>query len=493
VFKAAFTLFSGGLIGKLFGVMRELLLAALFGTTSVVGAFRISQTATLIPVNFFTTDSLNAGFIPLYSRYVRQDLVKAQTLFLSLAGVLTFLSVVIMGFLFGSAAWWVGILAPGFDKKAVHMAAGFIKVMALGVPVYVIGMLLSYLEMANGGYRLASLRASIQSIGLIMGTLAAFWLKQVVFLAWGFTAAYVVFVIWGGFLLIKQGILSWPEAWVKSEVRLVMKDFWHLLRPLLLLPFMLQGNIAVEKAVASLIGVSVVASLDYAKFIIETGIILLAVPLGLAGLSTMSGIAPSVVQERLHKIIPLILVVTVPVSVFIATHSQLVTQLIYQRGAFDTESVILTQKILLGLAVGFWAQTAGYFLIKVLNAQFRNREVVIFMALALSSNAIFNLALFKLLGPLSLGLGASLYGLVLFTLTVWSLRISDAVFPLILWLGLGIGLYVPISMWQIREGWTGFVIAAMIFVLFWVTYIWLIPSLRASVATLRTYLQRKSI
>ena len=60
-----------------------------------------------------------------------------------------------------------------------------LHVMALAVPLYILGMLMAYLEMAHGRYLTASLRSTIQSVGLISGSLLAIYFKNPLFLAWG--------------------------------------------------------------------------------------------------------------------------------------------------------------------------------------------------------------------------------------------------------------------------------------------------------------------
>lgn len=491
MFKAAGALFSGGLLGKLLGVGRELLLAALFGTTAPVGAYRIAQTATLIPINFFTSDSLNAGFIPLYTRYKKEDPTKANILFWMLQAILTILSVFITIFLFWGAPRWISILAPGLDYRSAQMAVDFVRILALGVPFYILSSLFSYLEMGNGGYKLASLRASVQSFGLIAGTLAAFWFEQPAFLSWGFTGAYILFSLWGGALLARKGLLSWPCKWLWPDVRLVSETFWQTIRPLILLPFMLQGNIAIERAVASLMGISVVASLDYAKFITETGTLLLAVPLGLAGLSALSNLNSQGVSRYLERILPILLMVTLPISAFLAVHSEIVIQLIYGRGAFNTLSVNLTKNILLGLAIGFWAQIVGYVLIKVLNAQLRNSEAVKYMGVALGANALINIFLYRIAGPFTLGLGTSIYGFVLFILTLKALKLTRVTLPYIVWLGLGAILYTPVGLYFAIDGWIGLGVATFVFVIFWSVYVLIVPKLRESASNTLVLLYSK--
>lgn len=484
MFKATVAFISGGLLGKLLGVFRELLLAALFGTTVITGAYRLSQTALLIPIQFLIADTLNAGFIPLFNRYAKNATDQSQKLFWILLVILCAFSLLITAGLFLGASVWVRVLAPGFDTGARNITVLFLQVLAIGAPFFIIGALFSYREMVAGGYKLTSLRASMQSVGLIVGTLLAFWTKRPVFLAWGFTGAYIVYAFWGWILLSKKGLLSIPPGGIFHEVRPLLSDFWEIMKPLLILPLILQGSIAIERVVASLMGVGVVASLDYAKFITETGMVLLAAPLGLAGLSAWSAVSHEDLKDKLYKIVPVILVVTAPISAFLLSHSRLIVQVLYARGAFDAESVALTARILFGLAFGFWAMVAGYVLIKALNAQFRNREVVIYMTVALGLNTVINVVFYRILGPFVLGLGASAYGIALFVLTIRALGITKAILPVMMWLGIGTGLYSLLAIWSVGDGWKGLSVSLVIFSAFWVLFIMTVPILKASVSPL---------
>ncbi|HCD1320088.1 TPA: virulence factor MviN, partial [Klebsiella variicola subsp. variicola] len=78
--KAILSLVSGNIISKGLGLFREIIVAALFGTGYINGAYRVAQTGTLVPVNFLVSDSLTA-FIPLYKQFKEEDINKAQMFF----------------------------------------------------------------------------------------------------------------------------------------------------------------------------------------------------------------------------------------------------------------------------------------------------------------------------------------------------------------------------------------------------------------------------
>jgi putative peptidoglycan lipid II flippase len=488
MFRAAAKLFSGSVLGKFVGLFREVLLAALFGTTAPVGAIRIAQTATLIPAHFITTDSLAAVFLPLYKRLAKEDADNAQALFWSVGAVLLGLSIVIMLVLFWLAPAWVGVLAPGFSPSEQAMAASFVTVMALALPLYIAGSLFAYLDMGHGSYLLASMRTSIQSLGLIGGTLTAYWFGRPVLLAWGFTAAYTAFAIWGLARTGKRGELQPRWAMMREKAPAVLRDFWQTWRPLMVLPVLLQGNIALERIVASLIGSQVVPALDYARFITETGVVLLATPLGLAGLSELSGLSTTETRDRITRVLRPMLILSVPVSAFLALHSKPVIDILYQRGAFGEESADVTQSILFGLSLGFWGHMAGYVLLKALNAQLRNREVFWFMATALGLNAAINVSMYQTWGPVTLGIGSSVFGLTLFVTGVLAVGVGRAVWATVGWLAIGVMLYVPLS--PLVPAAPLLVMPALFFLLYWGAFVLIVPPLRRAILPLLNKLAR---
>jgi putative peptidoglycan lipid II flippase len=112
----------------------------------------------------------------------------------------------------------------------------------------------------------------------------------------------------------------------------------------------------------------------------------------------------------------LLLSVTIPITLFLVLNNEKIVTVLYGYGAFDEQAIHEASRILIGMSVAFFAQVIGYVLIKVLNAQLQNRRVVLYSLAALSSNIAFNILFFRSLGPLCLGLGESLYALIIFIL-----------------------------------------------------------------------------
>lgn len=413
----------GGVLGKLLAIVREVLLAALFGAGRAVAANRIALTATLIPVNFFTADALTSGFLPLFVHYrgdrpaMAAALYRGVRLLLLTTALLTAVALVV------GRDGWVRVLGPGLDPYTSRAAASMLGIAALGIPCYIQFNLYTLVALAHDDVRLINARASLQSVGLIGATLAAYVSGEVALLAWGFTVPYVLLCGWGMIRVRRRGYLTVGPVAPGVEYRAVFGVFWRRLRPLLLIPVLLQGSIAVERAVGSLLGVAVVAATEYSRFIVDSCMALLAAPLGLAGLTFFAKVDSHDVVERLRRLVPPVLFVTIALSVVLCVNSRSIVTVLYARGEFDQHAIDVSSVMLLGFALGIWADVLGYTLVKVMNARGQNARATVVMALSFSVAAAVNLLLYREWGPFTLGAAASAGGVVMFVAAAFALGI----------------------------------------------------------------------
>lgn len=417
----------GGLTGKVLGLVREVLLAALFGAGRVVAANRVALTATMVPINFFTADALSAGFLPLYVQYRKESSAMALALYRTVRTVLAVFSVALLVALLISRRTWVDLLAPGLDDGTAGIAASMLAIAALGVPGCVLYNLYTLVALAHDDTRLINLRPSALSVGLIAATVAAYHTGHVSLLAWGFTGPFLALHAFGFYWVRRKGYLragtepaGLPD---RAGYRLALGMFWRRLRPLLLIPVILQGSIAVERIVGSLLGVEVVAATEYARFVVDSCMALLAAPLGLAGLAGFAKMDAGEVAGGLRRLVPPVLLVTIPLAVVLSVNSTGIVTFLYARGQFDDSAVETSSVLLLGFALGIWAQVVGYTLVKVLNARGANRRVAVVMAVSFGASVAVNLLLYRYWGPFTIGAAASVCGVLTFAIAAWCLRI----------------------------------------------------------------------
>lgn len=410
--KAISVLFSGAFVGKILGIARELLLAFLYGTTFVASAFKMAQTIVLIPSHLLCKDILHSGFLPTFKALNETE---ARRLFVGVSILLFVLSLIIFTIFYLSIDTLATIIAPGFNEKTLEITIKFVKIFSFGIPFYILSTFFSYVQMAKEKFLLNSILSIVQNIGIILFLTLSWLLHNILLMAYGFVFAYMILFFIGFKSVYKQCFQDKIyEIFITNKISWSM--LWKNTKPLIWLPIMLQANIFTERLISTLIGIETLPSLEYARFLTETIIFLVAIPIAMASLNYFSVLSKEEISYKLSKILPLIFIVSVPLSQFFFLYSENIVSFLYARGTFDTQAIYITSTILKGLSIGLWAQTGAYILMKALSANFNNRTMVFYMLISLAINSLFNIIFYNILGYMTLGLGVSLYGFILLCL-----------------------------------------------------------------------------
>jgi putative peptidoglycan lipid II flippase len=415
----------GNLVSKCVGLLREVAFAAWFGTGEVAAAFRVAQTAYLLPTQALVGDSLGAGLLPLYKMYKAHDELRARVL-VAIASLYALLfSVVVTTLLYLFAENLASIIAPGVSLQVLMLAAGLLKIMALATPFYVLSGMLSYIEAAYGRFGAIAWRPILLNLGSIAGAALAVWIGKDQWLAIGLLLSHVLFFVLTVFNLCRLDKV-WPaQVPVWSVFSSVSQRFISNLIPLLGLPFVTQLNGVVERIVSSQMGTASIPSVDYARFMCDTSVQLIAVPLGILTMSIYGGGVRCEQEVRRHvqKVTQLVLLVSFPISVYFVVNAEPLVAVLFARGAFDAKSVALTSSILAWMGGALGLTITSYYLVRAMNAQLRNREVLFFTAIACTLNSLINWLGWRHFGIKVVGIGVAGYAVTLFVLCVWAMGI----------------------------------------------------------------------
>lgn len=420
----------GSLGSKALGMGREVLFAALFGTGSVAAAYRVSQTGFLMPIHSLIGDTLGAGLLPLY-RKLADEGPQSQRLLLLVASVAAFVfSAVTTGLLMAFADEVCRFIAPGADASTLALATRLLQIMALATPFYVFSGMLGFIEAAHGSYGAIAWRPSILNLGAIAGVLLAYWLVDDNWLAISLVASHVAFFGWTLLQLRRYGGL-WPAALPtgKAFAAMLRRFMLHVL-PLIGLPLIAQANVLAEKVVSSRLGTAVIPAVDYARFISDTAVQLIAMPLGVLTMATLGGSRGEEMRAHIARVAGAVLVLSFPAGVLVASNAEALVRLLFARGAFDADSIAQTVPVLVWMGGALGMTVTSYYLIKALNAQLRNRAALAFTALAAIVNIAVNFAFWPVLGNATIGLGFAAYSTVLLLCCLTALGLLRPLVPL---------------------------------------------------------------
>ncbi|OYU50590.1 MAG: virulence factor MviN [Rhizobiales bacterium PAR1] len=443
--RLAILLMLGAVVSKMLGLVREISMAHMFGTSITADAFRAAITGVLMPLALLQNETVPTVFIPMHRDWqARGD---APRRFAALAITLTLIGTLIMGCVLMLGSYWITAFVGGFTQEGQELTRSFITIMALAMPGSVMLNALSAGEIALGRSRLTTIRASLLNIAIIGGLLVVFFTGWLMALPVAFMLAFDGLAIWGVYKLTREGDLSFKGlTW--ADLMAAQKEFWVRVRPLLAMPIAEQANIWIERLTASRLAVGAVASLDYARTITDSAVLFISQPLGLVLLATPPDADPAERMERLSR--PL-LAAGLPASVWLGLFGPEVVTMLFSRGAFNETAIELTGQALLGISLGLWAVTLGWVLLRMVNSAGQNARATMILLMGYAVNILSNFVLYELpaakgYGPFIIGVGESLRGGILLIGAAMALGCGMRLLKLI-------GLALPATVLMLGLGW----------------------------------------
>lgn len=442
-------LITGAMASKLLGFAREILMANVLGATLVADGFRGAITAVMLPISFLQNETVPAVMIPMHRDALKGD--NGPRRLGALAVAATSVAMILMLGLQALGELAVRAIVGGFSAEGRSLTLDFIRIMALGMPGSVLLNVLASGEIALGRTRLTNIRASTLNIAVLIGIALIAVSGNFRALAWSFTLAFDGLAVWGVFSLGRDGVISFRDLSL-GDVMASAREFFRRLRPLLALPVAEQANIWVERILASRVGTGAVASLDYARTLTESALLLISQPVGLAVLANEK---PKELGKQIESIAKPILALSVPASAFLFMFAQDIVRLIFFRGAFNEHALILTSQALQGISCGLWAATLGWILIRIINSAGRNFVAAVIIVVAYLVNIGVNVLTSYLphvpdSGTLLLGLGEAARGIILLAGVMMVLKSRKKLLFWLLLASIPAALMILLG-WQIHE------------------------------------------
>jgi len=407
------------LVSKVMGVVREIALAYFFGASGAVDAYRISVTAVLLPMDTLSGSTLGNSFVPTFKRMItggkpRLGWLLANQLMVLLVGGGALCAILIMLF----SRFFVKIIAPGFDPARAHEASVLTAALAPMIPFFVGAVLIGFVLNCFYRFRTPAMQPVVQNVGALIAIIIAASVGTLVALSLGMVAAYIVFA--GMVLLVVRRIWVRSRWLPKKRDRKIWAYFLKAFAPLLLLSLILHGNILVDRIVSSLLAVGSVASLEYARFIVDTPMVTLGLGIVRVALPHYSDLEAqgkrSEIIASIERLVFGSMIWLLPLAMFLGAGSHSIIKLIYGYGKFGSEAVIPTAKALTGFSIGMWAAFGCYLMHRVYNAQRRNGILTVFCGIGLLINTVLNLVLGPRIGVQGIAVASSIASIVLFLL-----------------------------------------------------------------------------
>jgi putative peptidoglycan lipid II flippase len=365
-------------MSRITGLLREIVMARLFGAGFVYDAFLLGFRIPNLTRDLFAEGALSSAFVPIFTQTLAQKGRREAALLSNL--VATALIIVVglfclFGIIFTPA--WVDLLASGFHQvpgkfelavKLTRIMFAFLLLVALAAQA--MGVLNACNRFAVPALASTFFNLGSVAFGLILGYVVGphLGMQPITGMAMGVVFGGALQLAWQLPLLRAEGFRFHPAIDWKHPL---LRKIFRLMGPAILGNAAVQINVLVITNFASRIpGNGPVSWLGYSFRFMQ-------LPLGLFGVAIASATLPSIsrsagvgdfdeFRRTLSKSLGMVFLLTLPSSVGLIVLGRSMIGAIYQGGKFSAHDTEQTALALSCYALGL----AGYSALKVLNPAF---------------------------------------------------------------------------------------------------------------------------
>lgn len=396
-------------LSRILGLVREMVLANQFGTTSTmdayVSAFRIPDLLFLVVI----AGSFGAAFIPVFGEYIAKgDEERAWRL---ASAVLTWAGIVVLALsliIFVFARPLMGIVAPGFDEETTTLAVDLMRILLLS-PIFLgTGIAFKGILEAQHQFTWPAFAPLIYNIAIIIGAIGFAPTYGIQAVAWA-----VILGALGHMLIQLPSVLRSGLVFRPTLNRQVdgLAEVGRLLGPRIIGLAAFQVNFIAINAFASTLTSERVSALNYSWQ-------LLMLPHGVLALSISTVIFPTLAElystgddagfrSTLDRTLRPLLFLSIPASAGLFLVREPIARLIYESGTFDERSTELVAAPLAWFAAGLVGYALTEILTRVFYATRDTRTPVITGVLTVIANLLLCALLIGSLGHSGLALALS--------------------------------------------------------------------------------------
>ncbi len=412
---------AGIMVSRIFGYIRDTLVASVFGAGFYADAFYAAFRIPNLFRRLFGESSLNAAFVPVFSEFLQKEKQKVEeflsavtTVMLVLLSIFTFLGIIF-------ALPLTKIITWGFPKEKLLLTAKLLQIMfPYMIFICLAALGLSILNCLNIFFlpAMSSLSLSIAEIFFVLFIVNLLPEKQKI-------VGLAVSVLVGGFLqFLINHILVEKRYKIKVELK---KFFTYLLMPevkkiyFLFIPVVIgfsidQINALVDTLCASFLKEGSVTALYYSNRLMQLPLALFAISLTTVALPQMSKEVvtnnESELQQTLVHSLTSILFFILPASLGLIILGKPIIKILFEHGQFKPQATSMTYSCLAFYSLGLLFFSTTKILTSAFYALKKPHYPVKIASVMVVLNAVLNIILMQVLEVGGLALATSLTSFV---------------------------------------------------------------------------------
>ncbi len=406
VTKAAGVVGSATLLSRIFGFIRDVVIAWFFGAGLSSDAFFVAFRIPNLLRRLFAEGSLSISFIPIFTEFLsnkgKEEAFKFGRSAISFLSILLTI-LVLFGILLSPII--IRIMAPGFvdlpEKFSITVTLTrimFPYILFICLVALCMGILNVLGEFAAPA--LAPVFLNIAMIGSVL-FISPYLKKPVIGLAIGVLIGGGLQLALQAPFLIKKGFYFWKKTKIYHPG---LKRVGILMLPAIFGSAVYQINILIGTLLASLLPEGSISYLYYADRLVQFPLGIFAIAIATAVLPSLSRQAAAndydAVKDTFVHSMKLVFFITIPSMAGLILLREPIVALLFKRGAFDAETTRLTAYALLYYSIGLWAFSGIRIVVSTFYALQDTKTPVKIAVVSIIANIVLGIIL---MGPMKHG------------------------------------------------------------------------------------------
>lgn len=407
--KSALMIIIFALGSKFLGFLREVLIAAKFGSGMETDTFFIALSAAGLIGNFLR-NAVNTTFIPVISEVECKEGRKGKVEHTNnMINVILFVAIIIVIIAILNAPLIVKLLASGFKDEQFDLA---VKLTRIGLPMIlfngVIGVMTGYLQSEQRFTATAIIGFPFNFVYICYLLLLSS--------RFGINGLMITAVI----AIFSQLLVQIPEAKIsgfKYKFMLDFKDIYirkvlYLSLPVFIGVAINDLNAIVDKTLASSLAAGSISSLNYANKLnaLILGVFITAITTVIFPILSKKANNDNIpgVKKIMGYGVNLILLITTPATIGLIVLAKPIVEIAFQRGEFDSVATIMTSQALIFYSAGLVAMALRLLITRVYYSLQDTKTPMINGVISVGLNIVLNLILVQYMGHAGLAFATSI-------------------------------------------------------------------------------------
>lgn len=398
------------LIGKVFGLLKQIVIASYFGASEETDLFFVSYSFIYgIAIAFFS--ALSIVFLPMYTKSRNCSKEKANILFSQILIVFIPVAIIILLLVVLFSRFFANLLIPGYTDDLKIQLSKYIFFLSPIILIYCITSIFNTVSEYNKNFIPNKLLTVFFNFFVILFTIffsKKFGISAIIF---SVLLAYVVYLI-VSFIAVKQHVeFKLVSPFWKKEISRI----FILLLPLLFGNAIIEINTIVDRSVASNLGIGIISAVTYAASVNEIITSLLIsnfASIFYTYITTLISSNKLKLKNYIIKIIKNLTIILVPITIILIINANNVITILYNRGNFNFSDVINSSTVIIGYAIGFVPTMISNLLIKVHYAYGDTKSPMFNGIISVFINIILSIEISKRFGIIGISLSTSISAFV---------------------------------------------------------------------------------